>query len=127
DSLNHEATKSRRAIRRFDVPSCLRDFVVDIRFVVQSQLNALSFTSIAAGFALFTADLSAAPGLGHAVSFPYSCTENIHTKAKRLANGQLSDPRQSIIVSFKSLSRIISVACWHADGYRECPSGGIQF
>src|SRR5437763_9245670 len=78
--VNHEATKSRRSTSSRETASCLRDFVVN------NPLDALSFASVAAGFAFFAADLPAAPWLGHAVSFPFGCTENIHRSPKRLAN-----------------------------------------
>jgi p-aminobenzoyl-glutamate transporter AbgT len=54
------------------------------------------FASVAAGFALFAADFSAAPWLGHAVSFPFGCTENIHPTPKRLANAH-SGPKGGVI------------------------------
>jgi hypothetical protein len=84
--------------------------------VVQNPFCRLSFTSVAAGFALFTADLSAAPWLGHAVSFPFTCTENIRATANRLANAHY---RRRVIGSMAILScnpRTFFWRLWHADG-----------
>jgi hypothetical protein len=78
---SHEVTKN---IERIAPDSCLRDFVVNNSFYTSA------FPSIATCFALFTADLAAAPGLGHAVSFPFACIENIHHEPERLANAHLS-------------------------------------
>jgi hypothetical protein len=85
------------------------------RFVI-SYYSPLPFATVAAGFAFFTADLSAAARLAHAVSFPCRCTETIHFYGKRLGNVHLSVGRWLLGRIINRWRGIIFMAAWHADG-----------
>jgi hypothetical protein len=99
----------------------------DIRVHLCSSVAKLPFASIAAGFALFAADLSSAPWLGHAVSFPFGCTENIHPTPKRLANAHSCGKEALSGPNISQWRRFFLWWFWHGNGYVETSTEGSVY